>query len=190
MMEFFHLLVNNILYIRGVYPTELFTEVQKYGMSLFVTKDPQLRDYIAEFLQQTAVWVQQRRVEKLVVIISSQTTGETLERYAFGLELDQNAEAAESEPKSRAEIKEEQTRMQCIFRQIHSLEELLPALDETTDFELLAYASHDSAVPRSWALTDPRFIHGGMFGPIPLHSVATESHKVEGCVFHREELGA
>lgn len=47
-MEFFGYAINSILYQRGVYPAEQFTSVSKYGLSILVTKDKGLQDYLGE----------------------------------------------------------------------------------------------------------------------------------------------
>ena len=38
--------INSILYQRGLYPSETFTRVQKYGLTLLVTTDPELLQYL------------------------------------------------------------------------------------------------------------------------------------------------
>jgi len=38
--------INSILYQRGLYPSEAFTRVQKYGLTLLVTTDPELIKYL------------------------------------------------------------------------------------------------------------------------------------------------
>jgi len=50
--EFFGYGVNSILYQRGIYPPETFKPVKKYGMSLFITTNDQLKTYLANILQQ------------------------------------------------------------------------------------------------------------------------------------------
>ncbi|MXQ79840.1 hypothetical protein E5288_WYG006888 [Bos mutus] len=44
--EFFSFGINSILYQRGLYPSETFTRVQKYGLTLLVTTDPELIKYL------------------------------------------------------------------------------------------------------------------------------------------------
>ena len=50
--EFFKYSVNNILYQRGVYPPESFKRVPMYGLSLYMTEDPKLSEYLQNVLQQ------------------------------------------------------------------------------------------------------------------------------------------
>ena len=51
-ISFFGHAVNSILYQRGIYPAENFSQVPKYGLSLFVTSDPELKEYITRILSQ------------------------------------------------------------------------------------------------------------------------------------------
>ncbi|ELT92044.1 hypothetical protein CAPTEDRAFT_41576, partial [Capitella teleta] len=44
--------INSILYQRGIYPPETFTRVQKYGLTLLVSTDPELKKYLNTVLAQ------------------------------------------------------------------------------------------------------------------------------------------
>lgn len=44
--------INSILYQRGIYPPETFTRVQKYGLTLLVTTDPELKNYLNNVVEQ------------------------------------------------------------------------------------------------------------------------------------------
>ncbi|XP_047423153.1 mitotic spindle assembly checkpoint protein MAD2A-like isoform X2 [Sciurus carolinensis] len=50
--EFFSFGINSILYQRGIYPSETFTRVQKYGLTLLVTTDPELIKYLSSVVEQ------------------------------------------------------------------------------------------------------------------------------------------
>ncbi|XP_039769621.1 mitotic spindle assembly checkpoint protein MAD2A [Ornithorhynchus anatinus] len=50
--EFFSYGINSILYQRGIYPSETFTRVQKYGLTLLVTTDPDLINYLNNVVEQ------------------------------------------------------------------------------------------------------------------------------------------
>ncbi|KAI1238665.1 hypothetical protein IHE44_0013405 [Lamprotornis superbus] len=50
--EFFSYGINSILYQRGIYPPETFTRVQKYGLTLLVTTDPELANYLNNVTEQ------------------------------------------------------------------------------------------------------------------------------------------
>jgi len=42
--------INSILYQRGIYPPETFTRVQKYGLTILVTADDELKKYLTNIL--------------------------------------------------------------------------------------------------------------------------------------------
>uniref|UniRef100_A0A2K6NI02 HORMA domain-containing protein n=1 Tax=Rhinopithecus roxellana TaxID=61622 RepID=A0A2K6NI02_RHIRO len=50
--EFFSFIINSILYQRGIYPSDTFTRVQKYGLTLLVTTDLELIKYLNNVLEQ------------------------------------------------------------------------------------------------------------------------------------------
>lgn len=49
--------INSILYQRGVYPAETFTHVQKYGLTMLVTADAELKNYLNNVVGQLkGIW--------------------------------------------------------------------------------------------------------------------------------------
>ncbi|XP_064440915.1 uncharacterized protein LOC135363617 isoform X2 [Mirounga angustirostris] len=64
--EFFSFGINSILYQRGIYPSETFTRVQKYGLTLLVTTDPELIKYLNDVVEQLKDWLYTCSVQKLV----------------------------------------------------------------------------------------------------------------------------
>ena len=75
--------INHILYNRGIYPAETFARVSQYGMTMFKTTDAGLNAYLDNVLRQLTQWLSESTVQKLVVVISSQESGEPLERWVF-----------------------------------------------------------------------------------------------------------
>uniref|UniRef100_A0A8C5ZMM8 HORMA domain-containing protein n=1 Tax=Marmota marmota marmota TaxID=9994 RepID=A0A8C5ZMM8_MARMA len=55
MAEFFSFGINSILYQCGIYPSETFTPVQKYGLTLLLTMDPELIKYLNSVVEQLKV---------------------------------------------------------------------------------------------------------------------------------------
>ncbi|CAJ0933282.1 unnamed protein product [Ranitomeya imitator] len=50
--EFFYFGINSILYQRGIYPAETFTRAQKYGLTLLISTDPDLKNYLNTVVEQ------------------------------------------------------------------------------------------------------------------------------------------
>ena len=62
--EFFGYSINSILYQRGIYPPDQFVHKQQYGLSMLVTQDQDLKDYLDKVLTQlsrTYRWGGERR---------------------------------------------------------------------------------------------------------------------------------
>jgi enterochelin esterase-like enzyme len=72
---------------RGVYPAEDFTAVKKYGLTMLVSSDDQVKAYIKKIMSQLDKWMVGGKISKLVVVISSKDTGEHVERWQFDVWL-------------------------------------------------------------------------------------------------------
>jgi mitotic spindle assembly checkpoint protein MAD2 len=68
---------------RGVYPAEDFTAVKKYGLTMLVSSDDQVKAYIKKIMSQLDKWMIGGKISKLVVVITSKDTGEHVERWQF-----------------------------------------------------------------------------------------------------------
>jgi len=44
--------INSILYQRGIYPPETFTRTQKYGLTLLMSTDESIKNYLEEVISQ------------------------------------------------------------------------------------------------------------------------------------------
>lgn len=84
--EYFGFAMNSVLYLRGVYDSDCFTTVKKYNLRLFVTTDDRLADYIKSILKQLTSWLADGIVKKLVIVLQSVDTQETIERWVFNVE--------------------------------------------------------------------------------------------------------
>ena len=57
-------------------------------MTMFKTTDAGLNAYLDNVLRQLTTWLSESTVQKLVVVISSQESGEPLERWVFDCHTD------------------------------------------------------------------------------------------------------
>ncbi|KAL1792493.1 hypothetical protein ACET3X_009000 [Alternaria dauci] len=196
--EFFEYSVNTILFQRGVYPAEDFTAVKKYGLTMMVTADDQVKAYIKKIMGQLKEWMYGGKISKLVVVITSKETGEHVERWQFDVQIfGKNAKAKSSkqtadqensvpdageasEEKTEAEI---QAEIQSVFRQITASVTFLPMLDGNCTFNVLVYADADSEVPLEWGDSDAKEIKNGE--KVQLRSFSTSNHRVDTLVSYR-----
>jgi len=198
--EFFQFSINTILFQRGVYPAEDFTAVKKYGLTMLVSSDDQVKAYIKKIMGQLDKWMIGGKISKLVVVITSKDTGEPVERWQFDVQIinkssskksskksadkenaaPDNAAAAPPAEKTEAEI---QSEIQSIFRQITASVTFLPQLDGDCTFNVLVYADADSEVPMEWGDSDAKEIKNGE--KVQLRSFSTSNHKVDTLVSYR-----
>lgn len=180
--EFFKYSVNNILYQREIYPSETFKAEKAYGLSLFVTTEPGLAGYLANVLSQIESWLTTGNLQKLVLVITSQTTGETLERWVFDLQTDKSIGEGDRVDKSEKEVTAE---IAAIQRQIIASVTFLPLNDEPCAFDLLVYTDDDIQVPKAWEESDPRLIVNS--DEVKLRSFTTKVHKVDAAVSYKAD---
>jgi len=193
-VEFFSFAINSILYQRGVYAPEHFASVQKYGLPIMVANKPDLQQYIAEVMKALNGWMLRSEVKKLVVVIASQNTNETLERWTFDIQVSNEVVAAAPAaaavdiaiPRSQTELRTEQREIQAIIRQITASVTFLPLLEEPCTFDVLIYTDKASEEPEGWDESSEKNIEGGKM-EVKLRSFNTKIHTVDGAVVYRFE---
>lgn len=79
--------IHSILYQRGVYPADDFTFVKKYGLSMLVSSDEEVKGYIKRIMAALDKWMKDGRIQKLVVVITNKDTSEHVERWQFNVRL-------------------------------------------------------------------------------------------------------
>ncbi|XP_012494971.1 PREDICTED: mitotic spindle assembly checkpoint protein MAD2A-like [Propithecus coquereli] len=154
--EFFSFGINNILYQHGIYPSETFTRVLKYGLTLLLTTDLELIKYLNNVVEQLKDWLYNSSIQKLVVVISDVESGEVLERWQFDMEYDKAAKN-DSAPREKSQ-KAVQDEIRSGIRQIAATVTFLPLLEISCSFDLLIYTDKDLVVPEKWEESGPQFI--------------------------------
>ncbi|NXH96015.1 MD2L1 protein, partial [Pachycephala philippinensis] len=203
--------INSILYQRGIYPPETFTRVQKYGLTLLVTTDPELANYLNNVTEQMkgagrqrgppcgvpaavsrslkrlpcllAEWLYKCIVQRLVVVISSIESSEVLERWQFDIECDKTAKD-DNGPREKSQ-KAIQDEIRSVIRQITATVTFLPLLESACAFDLLIYTDKDLAVPEKWEESGPQFITNSE--EVRLRSFTTTIHKVNTTVAYKKD---
>ncbi|WAQ96674.1 MD2L1-like protein [Mya arenaria] len=171
--EFFDYGINSILYQRGIYPPEMFTREQKYGLTLLMNTDESIKDYLSKVISQIKEWLMNKTVSKLVVVIKSLSANEVLERWQFDVE--------KPVEKSEKEIHEG---IRAVIRQITASVTFLPLIEEPCSFDLLVYTDKDLDVPESWGESGPQFVADSE--EVRLRSFTTTIHKVDTMVAYKK----
>ncbi|NP_001080741.1 mitotic arrest deficient 2 like 1 S homeolog [Xenopus laevis] len=179
--EFFFCGINSILYQRGIYPSETFTRIQKYGLTLLVSTDPALKEYLNKVTDQLKDWLYKCQVQKLVVVITSIDSNEILERWQFDIECDKTVKDGIVREKSQKVIQEE---IRSVIRQITATVTFLPLLETACAFDLLIYTDKDLEVPEKWEESGPQFVSNSE--EVRLRSFTTTIHKVNSMVAYKK----
>lgn len=179
--EFFNYGINSILYQRGVYPPEMFTTIQKYGLSILVTTEEPLQKYLDNVLAQLKDWLEAKVVHQVVLVISAVDTKETLERWEFRIQSDEEMTAT-SKPKEK-ELADIQNEIKNVIRQIVASVTYLPILETSCAFDLLIYTNKNSKLPNKWADSAPLLIEDSE--TVRLKSFSTSVHAVDTAVSYK-----
>jgi len=180
--EFFYYGINSILYQRGIYPPETFTRQEKYGLTVLVSTDDQLKSYLDAVTIQLKDWLLKKTVQRLVIVIKCIETNETLERWQFDINVDKQT-TIDSKPKEK-NIKDIRKDIAAVIRQITASVTFLPLLETSCAFDLLVYTDKDLEVPDTWDLSDPHFVQNAL--QVKLKSFSTSVHKVDAAVCYKD----
>ncbi|EDO33364.1 predicted protein [Nematostella vectensis] len=180
-MEFFGYGINSILFQRGVYPPETFKRVEQYGLTLFVSDEPQLKEYLSSVMEQIKDWLYNKTIQRIVLVISNNDKDEVLERWQFDIECDKTM-TEESKPREKS-LKDVKREIRDVMRQISATVTFLPLLDGPCSFDLLIYTDKDQNVPEMWEESGPRIINDSE--EVRLRSFTTTVHKVDTMVSYK-----
>jgi hypothetical protein len=61
--------------------------VKKYGLTMLVSSDDQVKAYIKKIMSQLDKWMIGGKISKLVVVITNKDTGEHVERWQFDVRI-------------------------------------------------------------------------------------------------------
>ncbi|KAH0826356.1 spindle assembly checkpoint protein [Lanmaoa asiatica] len=178
--EFFKYAANTILFQRGVYPSDDFHMVKKYGQTVLVTQDLALENYLDRVAADRVRHAAGPR---------DHLKGHEATSREMGVRHQSSSPPADSAepppPKPESEI---QAEIRYILKQIVSTVTFLPIIDDPTVFNILAY-THDSAdVPADeWVDTDPLAIEASKSQQVKLRSFSTDVHRIEAMVAYRYE---
>jgi mitotic spindle assembly checkpoint protein MAD2 len=181
----------------------MFKRESKYGLTVLTTTDEGLLRYLRNVQQQVSEWLVEGHVKRLVVVVQGVETLETLERWQFNVNVDEDTKvsgggennrslsnvfspktADKDNKKSSKSIKEIHKEIQSIIRQITASVTFLPLLQESCTFDLLVYTDQDMEVPEKWADSDPCYILNS--SEVKLRSFTTSVHKVDSMVAYKE----
>ncbi|KAF7311061.1 HORMA domain-containing protein [Mycena chlorophos] len=83
--EFIEVAIHSILYVRQVYPADLFIRRKKYDTPVFQSRHPALNEYISKAVKAIGEQMLTGNLEKVAVVIKNREQ-EALERFLFSVE--------------------------------------------------------------------------------------------------------
>ncbi|CAO1422415.1 unnamed protein product [Diamesa serratosioi] len=187
--EYLNFGINSILFQRGIYPAENFTSVQQYGLTILMSKDEKIKEFLTNVLTKAEDWLAQNKVEKFSMVITNVHNKEVLECWDFKIDseaVDQNADPNTIDPNnptSSKELKKIQSEIAAVLRQVAATVSYLPLLECVCSFDLLIHTLKDVAVPDNWNETDNVSIKNSQ--SVNLKSFSTGLQKVDTVVFYK-----
>ncbi|XP_073838793.1 mitotic arrest deficient 2 [Musca autumnalis] len=177
--------INSILFQRGIYPAETFESTQQYGLTILMSKDPKIEEFLKKVLEQTEEWLSKNMINKVSMVITNAHTKEVLECWDFKM----NAELGDGETvdphklTSSKELKRVQNEIRDVMRQISATVTYLPLLDCICTFDVMIHTLQTCDIPESWDETGPAFIQNAQ--AVQLRSFSTGLHKVDTVVNYK-----
>ncbi|XP_065359555.1 mitotic spindle assembly checkpoint protein MAD2A [Calliphora vicina] len=177
--------INSILFQRGIYPAETFESTQQYGLTILMSKDPKIEEFLQKVLEQTEEWLAKNMINKISMVITNAHTKEVLECWDFKMnaELGDGDTSDGSKLTSSKELKRIQNEIRDVMRQISATVTYLPLLDCICTFDVMIHTLQTCDVPESWDETGPAFIQNAQ--AVQLRSFSTGLHKVDTVVNYK-----
>ncbi|QPG77007.1 hypothetical protein FOA43_004402 [Brettanomyces nanus] len=185
--DFFEYSIHTILYQRGIYSPSDFKTVKKYGLSMLVSADDEVIEYMNRIMKQLRRWIYSGMISKLVIAIVSKESGEVVETWRFDLKVnkaddEKNGDEEKERNQSKEDIKRE---IQAIIRQITASVTFLPELQGGHTFNVLVYADPNSKVPPDWGESEAKEVVGDSVESVRFRSFTTDTHSVSTFVSYR-----
>ncbi|KAL5244169.1 hypothetical protein ACI65C_011579 [Semiaphis heraclei] len=184
-MDYLNFGINSILFQRGIYPPESFKTEEHFGLSILVSTDSKIQQFLQPVLNQMKDWLLEQKIQKMSMVISNVNTKEVMERWDFKLQYEGTGD---SNPDSvgNKELTTIQKEIRDVLRQICSTVSFLPLLDCPCAFDLQIYTKPDVDVPQEWSETAPSYIANSQ--ELQLRSFSTSLHKMDTIVSYKADF--
>jgi len=146
-----------------------------------MTTDEKLKNYLTIILNQLKNFMLKKSIHRIVLVIVNVETQETVERWEFLIDCDQ--QITDSDSKS-IDTKEVQNGIRDVIRQITASVTFLPLLEGKFAFDLLLFTDKNEELPSGeWSDSNPHLITNAE--QVELRSFSTNIHKVKACVSYK-----
>lgn len=202
--------INSILFQRGIYPAESFESHQQYGLTILMSTDSKIKDFLKNVLSQTegndnaynpfipsisccykfinyygvAEWLSKNELDKVSLVITNAHSKEVLECWEFQVQSEGAQENTDpNNPKANKELKRIQQEIGSVMRQISATVSYLPLLDCICSFDILIHTIKDCELPEKWNETNDVSIQNSQ--TVKLRSFSTGLHQVDTIVNYK-----
>jgi len=178
--EFIEVSVHLILYLRGVYPPEFFTRVNKYSIGTFMCRVPSVNDYIFESLRTIGSCMEKGIASKVLLGIRKDRSSPPHERFTFEV-----GSSGKGVPYSELENLQTTFRecLSCLHTQVPQYF-VSPATDTTFGIFVLVEAG-DANFLSEWIREDPCMSRPGVL--LPLRSFNTVDYSLQVYIEKQKE---
>lgn len=83
LVEFFEVVINNILYVRKLYPDAIFEPRKKYGIVVYQIVHPGVKDYIRDCLKAIEFHCKRKQLQRFFVCFESDD--KVIDKFAFDI---------------------------------------------------------------------------------------------------------
>mmetsp|Transcript_19289 Transcript_19289/g.53779 ORF Transcript_19289/g.53779 Transcript_19289/m.53779 type:complete len:200 (+) Transcript_19289:93-692(+) len=135
--------VHQIIYLRGLYSSELFERNKLFGIAVHKSRHPQLNSYISDLIDSLRNAIASREVEKLVVVIFD-PSDRVVERFVVTLNL-----LTAPEGHSFSAVALDRSLKDCLLK-LQFSDAALPPLPGGCRFEIAAYSSNPDTSAGLW----------------------------------------
>ncbi|KAL3282442.1 hypothetical protein HHI36_005628 [Cryptolaemus montrouzieri] len=175
--------INSILFQRGLYPPESFKNTENYELTMLMSTDQKIIEFLENTLTQVKEWLVGRIVNKIALVIMNVKTLEVLERWDFHVEYEGDTSSVEQHSeKPLNTIKKE---IRDVLRQITSSVTYLPLLDCLCSFDIQVYTKNDVELPKEWAESEAANVKNAQC--VKMRSFSTNIHKMETVVTYKND---
>ncbi|XP_045764398.1 mitotic spindle assembly checkpoint protein MAD2A [Maniola jurtina] len=184
--EYLNFAINSVLFQRGLYPPETFKAQQQYGITLLLSEDALIKNFLKNLLTQSEEWIVNKKVSRLSLIILNVANKEVLECWDFNVKYEEGDVELSKEKKETLgskDLKKIQQEIRDVMLQVAATISYLPLLDCRCSFDVLVHAKPDCNIPDMWSEAEPVAISNAQ--NVQLKSFSTSLHKMETVVSYK-----
>eukprot|EP00041_Stephanoeca_diplocostata_P011600 m.191851 g.191851 ORF g.191851 m.191851 type:complete len:204 (+) comp18602_c0_seq2:145-756(+) len=164
-LEFLEAAVHVILYIRDVYPAQLFEQRTKYGIAIQMSRHPELNTYVSGVLSSLRQYILEGTVNQISVVIQDENLSPQ-ERFNFDIVMMGGATQGMANDRM---VRDE---LRGLLQKLSVADTLLSLPPKDSTFIILAYCKgFPEAMQQKWAQQEPPVSQdGACTRVIPLRS--------------------